>query len=106
MEVGGDLMQHLTNMTSLAEQLRELKKDISSKADELDWENAKGLLVEEYREKQKTQESENALLTKRDQSSKQHVAGGFRRGGSIGHGRYGNNNYGRQSKLQSFDSER
>ena len=31
MEEGGDLMKHITEMTSLAEQLREMKEDISSK---------------------------------------------------------------------------
>ena len=73
MKEGVDLMQHLTHMTSLAEQLREIKEEISSKkfatvvlvslphsydnfstslnarsADDLDWENVKGLLFEEY----------------------------------------------------------
>lgn len=65
-------MQHLTHMTSLAEQLREMNEEISSKkfatvvlgslpesydnfltslnarnADDLDWENVKGLLIKE-----------------------------------------------------------
>ena len=31
MEEGADLMQHITVMTSLAEQLREMKEDVSSK---------------------------------------------------------------------------
>ena len=73
MKEGADLMQHLTHMTSLAEQLREINEEISSKkfatvvlgslpdsydnfltslnagsADDLDWENVKGLLIEEY----------------------------------------------------------
>ena len=93
MEEGADLMQHLTYMTSLAEQLRELKEDISSrkfatavlgslpesfdtflmslnarKADELDWDNVKGLLIEEYmkrKEKNERQEFEDALFVKK-----------------------------------------
>ena len=73
MQEGGDLIKHITYMTSLAEQLREMKEDISTKkfatvvlgslpesydtfltslnarkADELDWDNIKGLLIEEY----------------------------------------------------------
>lgn len=68
MKEGADLMQHLTHMTSLAEQLREMNEEISSKkfatvvlgslpdsydnfltslnarsADDLDWGNVKGL---------------------------------------------------------------
>ena len=66
-------MEHLTHMSSLAEQLRELKEEISStkfatvvlgnlpesydtfltslnarNADDLDWEDVKGLLIEKY----------------------------------------------------------
>ena len=73
MEEGADLMQHITMMTSLAEQLRELEVEISSRkfatmilgslpqsydnlvsslnaqtADELSWDNIKGPLIEEY----------------------------------------------------------
>ena len=73
MEEGADLMQHITMMTSLAEQLRELEEEISSRkfvtmilgslpesydnfvsslnartADELNWDNIKGPLIEEY----------------------------------------------------------
>ena len=72
MEEGADLMQHITMMTSLAEQLRELEEEISSRkfvtvilgslpeyydnfvsslnvrtADELNWDNIKGPLIEE-----------------------------------------------------------
>lgn len=96
MKEGADLMQHLTHMTSLAEQLRELKEEISSKkfatvvlgslpesydnfltslnvrnAEDLDWENVKGLLIEEYMkrtEKNEKQESDNAFFVKREQS--------------------------------------
>ena len=71
---GTDLMEHLTYMTSLAEQLRELKEEITpqkfatvvlgsllesydnfisslntTKVDELNWDNIKGLLIEEYK---------------------------------------------------------
>ena len=73
MEEGADLMQHITMMTSLAEQLRELEEEITSKkfetvilgsllesydnfvsnlnartADELNWDDIKGPLIEEY----------------------------------------------------------
>ena len=73
MKEGADLMQHLTPVTSLAGQLREMNEEISSKkfatvvlgslpdsyenfftslnarsADDLDRENVKGWLIEEY----------------------------------------------------------
>ena len=98
MKEGADLMQHLTHMTSLAEQLREMNEEISSKkfatvvlgslpnsydnfltsltarsADDLDWENVKGLLIEEYMkrtEKNEKQESDNALFVSRGKSWK------------------------------------
>ena len=97
MKEGADLMQHLTHMTSLAEQLREMNEEISSKkfatvvlgslpnsydnfltslnargADDLDWENMKGLSIEEYMkrtEKNEKQESDNALFVSRGKSS-------------------------------------
>ena len=81
MKEGTDLMEHLTYMTSLAEQLRELKEEITpqkfatvvlgslpesydnfisslntTKVDELNWDNIKGLLIEEYK---KREEKEN-----------------------------------------------
>ena len=102
MKEGADLQEHLTYMTSLAEQLREMKEEISSKkfatvvlgslpesydnfltslnarnADDLDWENVKGLLIEEFlkrAEKSEKQEADNALYV--------------RRGGSLDRGRY------------------
>ena len=70
---GCDLVKHLTYMTSLAEQLGDMKENISTRkfatvvlgslpelydtfltslnarnAEELDWDNIKGLLIEEY----------------------------------------------------------
>ena len=89
-----DFMQHLTHMTSLAEQLREMNEEISSKkfatvvfaslpesydnfltslyarnADDLDWENDKGLLIEEYMKRAEKNEKEksanNALFVNR-----------------------------------------
>ena len=76
MKEGADLMQNLTHMTSLSEQLREMRKSRrrnsqsgvhkvvlgslpgsydnflvslnARNADDLDWENVKGLLIEEY----------------------------------------------------------
>ena len=95
MPEGANLMEHVTTMTSLAEQLREMKEDISSKkfatvilgslpqsydgfisslsartSDELDWDKIKGLLVEEYmkqkeRSEQQSSISNDALFTRR-----------------------------------------
>ena len=93
MEEGGDILQHITYMTSLAEQLREMKEEVSSKkfatvvlgslpesydtfltslnarnAEELNWESVKSLLIEEYmkrNEKSKKQEADNALFMKK-----------------------------------------
>ena len=81
MKEGTDLMEHLTYMTSLAEQLRELKEEttpqkfatvvlgslpesydnfISSlnatKVDELNWDNIKGLLIEEYKKREEKED--------------------------------------------------
>ena len=112
MKEGADLMQHLTHTTSLAEQLREINEEISSKkfatvvlgslpdsydnfltslnarsGDDLDWENVKGLLIEEYMtrtEKNEKQESDNALLVSRGKSS---YRGSFQPSGGAGGGR-------------------
>ena len=95
MKEGGDLMKHITEMTSLAEQLREMKEEVSSKkfaivmlgslpdsydnfltsmnardAEQLDWTNVKGVLIEEFmkrqdKEKQKTTDEE--LFTRRNE---------------------------------------
>lgn len=94
MKEDADLMQYLTHMTSLAEQLREMNEEISSKKfatvvlgslpesydnfltslnagndDDLDWENVKGLLIKEYmkrKEKNKKEEpADNALFANR-----------------------------------------
>ena len=114
MKEGADLMQHLTHMTSLAEQLREMNGEISSKkfatvvlgslpdsydnfltslnarsADDLDWENVKGLLIEEYMKrsvKNEKQESDNALFVSERKSS---YHGNFQTRGGAGHGRSG-----------------
>ena len=93
-EEGADLLQHIIMMTSLAEQLRELEEEISSRkfatvilgslpesyenfvsslnartADELNWDNIKGPLIEEYmkrKDKQDQQHSSNdALFTEK-----------------------------------------
>ncbi len=97
MQEGADLMKHLTYMTTLAEQLRELKEDISPKkfatvvlgslpdsydnfltslnardAKELDWDNIKGLLIEEYmkrKDKNDNNKSDNAMYAKRSAAS-------------------------------------
>ena len=117
MKEDADLMQHLTHMTSLAEQLREMKEEISSKkfatvvlgslpesydnfltslnarnADDLDWENVKGLLIEEYmkrKEKNEKEESaDNALFANRGRNFNRgrHQARGGSRGASSGRG--------------------
>ena len=92
MKESDDLMEHLTFMTSLAEQLRELKEEISPQKfatvilgslpesyesfisslnarnmDELDWESIKGSLVEEFmnrkdKDEKKTPNPTNALF--------------------------------------------
>ena len=117
MKADADLMQHLTHMTSLAEQLREMNEEISSKkfatvvlgslpesydnfltslnarnADDLDWENVKGLLIEEYmkrKEKSEKEESaDNALFANRGRNFNRgrHQARGGSRGASSGRG--------------------
>ena len=113
MEEGENLMKHLTTMTSLAEQLRELGEEISSRkfatvilgslpesydnfltslnaraADGLDWENVKGLLIEEdmkrKEKKEKMQEPDNALFMKKGRGGSKHH-GEARRGFQSGH---------------------
>ncbi len=98
MEEGGNLMEHLTMMTSLSEQLKKLKEDVSPKkfatvvlgslpesydvissfnarsSDELDWDNINGLLIEDYmKRKEKTERqsssSNDALFMKKAFSS-------------------------------------
>ena len=92
MDERGDLMKHVTEMTRIAEQLREMKEDISSRkfaivmlwslpesydnfltslnarnADNLDWTSVKSLLVEEYmkrQEKEKQKTDDEALFTR------------------------------------------
>ena len=100
MEGGADLMQHITVMTSLAEQLRELEEEISSRkfatvkrgsllesydnfvsslnvqtADELNWDNIRGPLIEEYmkrKDKRDQQRSSNdAVFTEKSKFSSQ-----------------------------------
>ena len=94
MEENGDLLKHITEMTSLAEQIKEMKEEISSKkfaiimlaslpesydnfltslnarnADELDWSIIKGPLTEEYmkrKDKEKQKSDEEALFTRYD----------------------------------------
>ena len=111
MKEGADLQKHLTYMTSFAEQLREMKEEISSKkfatvvlgslpesydnfltslnarnADDLDWENAKGLLIEEFlkrAEKSEKQEADNALYVKRESFDR----GRYQARGGTGRGR-------------------
>ena len=117
MKEDADLMQHLTHMTSLAEQLREMNEEISSKkfatvvlgslpesydnfltslnarnADDLDWENVKGLLIEEYMKRAEKNENkkaaDNALFVNRGRNFNRgrHQARGGSRGASGGRG--------------------
>ena len=111
MKEGADLQEHLTYMTSLAEQLREMKEQIFSKkfatvvlgslpesydnfltslnarnADDLDWENVKGLLIEEFlkrAEKSEKQEADNAIYVKRESFDR----GRYQARGGTGRGR-------------------
>ena len=132
MKEGADLMQHLTHMTSLEEQLREINEEISSKkfatvvlgslpdsydnfltslnarsADDLDWENMKGLLIEEYMkwtEKNEKQESDNALFASRGKSS---FRGSLQaRDGAGRGGRFQNFNFNAQSSRDDRDKHR
>ena len=84
MKEGTDLMEHLTYMTSLAGQLRELKEEITpqkfativlgscpesydnfisslnaTKVDELNWNNIKGLLIEECKEREEKEDKQH-----------------------------------------------
>ena len=86
MKQGNGLMEHLTYMTLLAEQLRELKEEITpqrlatvilgsvpesydnfmsslnaTKMYELNWDNVKVLFIEEYK-KQEEKEDNNSIL--------------------------------------------
>ena len=86
MKQGNGLMEHLRYMTLLAEQLRELKEEITpqrlatvilgsvpesydnfmsslnaTKMYELNWDNVKGLFIEEYK-KQEEKEDNNSIL--------------------------------------------
>ena len=117
MKEDADLMQHLTHMTSLAEQLREMNEEISPKkfatvvlgsllesydnfltslnarnADDLNWENVKGLLIEEYMKRAEKNENkkaaDNALFVNRGRNFNRgrHQARGGSRGASGGRG--------------------
>ena len=117
MKEDADLMQHLTHMTSLAEQLREMNEEISSKkfatvvlgslpesydnfltslnarnADDLDWENVKGLLIEEYMKRaeknEKEKSADNALFVNRGRNFNRgrHQARGGSRGANSARG--------------------
>ena len=123
MPEGTDLLQHLTYMTSLAEQLREMKEDISPRkfatvalgslpesynkfltslnarnAEDLDWENIKGVLMEEYmklKEKNEKQKPDDALFTRKGPNvrGRNHTRGGY-----FGNSRTGS----RDCKLSSY----
>ena len=110
MKEGADLQEYLTYITSLAEQLREMKEEISLKnfvtvvlgslpqsynnflvslnarnTDDLDWESVKGLLIEEFfkqAEKSEKQEADNVLYVKKESFNR----GRYQAYGGIGHG--------------------
>ena len=114
---GGDLMTHITDMTSLAEQLREMKEDISSKkfaivilgslpesydnfltsmnardVEKLDWEDIKGALTEEYmkrkdKDENKPNKPDEALFTVRRGGSSMRGGRGGGRSRGGGHPR-------------------
>ncbi len=134
MEEDADLIQHLTHMTSLAEQLRELNEEISSKkfattvlgslpdsydtfltslnarnAEDLDWDNVKGLLIEEHmkrKEKLEKQETNNALFVKKGKQSNYPQSRGGRRGGQGQYHNTGNNNNNQKAAQNYNHNER
>ena len=140
MKEDADLMQHLTHMTSLAEQLREMKEEISSKkfatvvlgslpesydnfltslnarnADDLDWENVKGLLIEEYMKRaeknEKEESTDNALFLSRGRNFNRgrHQARGGSRGacaGGVRGGRFPNFNSIKSSQSHRDEREK
>ena len=117
MEEGGDLMKHITEMTSLAEQLKEMKEDISSKkfaivmlgslpdsyetfltsmnardAANLDWNNIKGALIEEFLKRQDKDSSkkndDEAFFSRGVRGRNGRSRGSFVRGGGSNGGRF------------------
>ena len=113
MEEGSDLMKHITMMTSLAEQLREMKEDISSKkfaivvlgslpdsyenflismnardVEKLEWSDVKGALTEEFmkrKDKDENKAKSEALFTmNRGRGSSSSFRGGRSAGRSRG----------------------
>ena len=112
MDEKDDMMKHITDMTRIAEQLKEMKEEVSGKkfaivmlgslpdsydnfltslnarnADDLDWSNVKSLLVEEYmkrQEKEKQKIDDEALFTR---SQDQGTRGGFDYSSNRGRGR-------------------
>ena len=116
---GGDLLKHITEMTNLAEQLKEMDDEISSKkfavavlgslpesydnfltslnsrgADTLDWNSIRGALMEEYhkrKEKEKHRADDEALFTNRFEHSSHD---GYRNRGSNNSNRGGFHNRG------------
>ena len=101
---GSDLMKHITVMTSLAEQLREMKEDISSKkfaivvlgslpdsyenflismnardVEKLEWNDVKGALTEEYmkrKDKDETKSKQDEALFTMNRGSSSSSRGG------------------------------
>ena len=137
MSEGSDLNEHLTKMTELASRLRELKEDISPKkfattvlgslpesydvfisslnarsADQLDWDEIKPLLIEEYtRRKEKVQQrNEEAMFSQRmPPGNQQHHVNQFRshtnqggRRGTTNRRQNQNHNHNFQQSSQNF----
>ena len=117
MKEGTDIINHLTYMTSLAEQLRELKEEISDKkfamvvlgslpesydnfisslnarnVEELNWDNVKNLLIEEYmKRKEKGEQKEQDHCSNQNEAlySRGNFSGrGKNRGGRHSHRAY------------------
>ena len=104
-------MEHLTYITSLAEQLRELKEEITpqrfatvilgslpesydslnaTKMDELNWDNVKGLLIEEYKKREKKEDNNSihrneALLSDKSNFASSRGRNSRRGGQKFGH---------------------
>ena len=135
MAEGGDLLKHITEMTILAEQLKEMDDEISSKkfavavlgslpdsydnfltslnsrgADTLDWNSIRGALMEEYhkrKEKEKQKTDEEALFAHRTGTHDGHQGnrGGYNNYRGGFHNRGGNRG-GSSSNRSGFNSNR
>ena len=125
MDEGGDLMKHITEMTSMAEQLREMEEEVSSKkfavtilgslpesyenfvtsmntrdASQIEWSNVQGALMEEYekrKDKHKQKIDNEALFSSSDDNWRRgsNNSRGGRGGAFHGRGRGSNRGFSR-----------